>query len=416
MGVPGLRRIALLAAAAATVLAAAACSSGGRSSASATNSPATGGTSAAGPKGTLIKVGVISSLTGSQASSSLQSATVAPAWADWINANGGIDGHPVETIVVDDKTDPATAQAVEQQLAADGVSGIVVGNDDVVSAYDSKAIASGIPLIGGVAYESDWYTKVGMFPTGTNIVSGLAAQVAVAAKYAHAKIVGEIYASEVAAAGEATPVLAGAAKAAGIGFIPLAVSSTAPSYTSQCLLFRQKNADYVQLDVTTATAVRFIQDCQAQGYNPTWGNSEQPMGPAYIALPNVTMYGPAQSFPWVASAPTAATFRTVMQKYATNSNWQGGSAAFTWDGLQALAQAVKNAHVSASAPVTSADVTAGLYDFKGETLGGELANPVTFTKGTPFGYTANGCYFVLELKNGKFAAPTGLTPQCPGKP
>jgi branched-chain amino acid transport system substrate-binding protein len=416
MGVPGLRRTALLAAVAATVLAAAACSSGsGSSSSSPTSSPAAGGTSASGLKGTPIKVGLITSLTGPEASSTTQTATVAPAWADWMNANGGIDGHPVETIVVDDKSDPPTGEAVEQQLAADGVTGIIVTNDDVITSYDGAAIAKGIPIIGGTAYASDWYTKVGMFPTGTNIVSGLAAQVAVAAQYAHAKKVGEVYASEVAAAAQATPVLAAAAKAAGVGFIPLAVSSTAPSYTAQCLLFKQKNVDYVQLDFTTATAVRFIQDCQAQNYNPTWGDSEQPMGPAFDALPNLTMYGPAQSFPWVANSPVAATFRAAMQKYATNSNWQGGASTFTWDGLQALAQAVKNADVPASTPVTAADVTAGLYDFKGQTLGGELANPVTFTKGKPFGYTANACYFVLEMKNGTFSAPTGLTPQCPGK-
>ena len=51
-----------------------------------------------------------------------------------------------------------------------------------------------------------------------------------------------------------------------------------------------------------------------------------------------------------------------------------GAASFTWDGLQALAQAVRDEHIPAAEPVTFADVLAGLYSFKDQNLGGELAN------------------------------------------
>ena len=104
-----------------------------------------------------------------------------------------------------------------------------------------------------------------------------------------------------------------------------------------------------------------------------------------------------------------------MQKYATNSNWREGTASFTWNGLQAFAQAVKNAGVAASATVTPADVMAGLYDFKGENLDGLLANNVTYTKGKPLGFTANACYFIVGMKGGQTTAPANLTPQCPAK-
>jgi branched-chain amino acid transport system substrate-binding protein len=363
-----------------------------------------------------VTIGVIGSLTGPQASSSDQGATVAPAWAAWVNATGGIDGHPVKVIVLDDKGDPATAQADEQQLASDNVDAIVVSSDNMVSAYDSAAIAKGIPLIGGSSDENDWYTKPGMFPTMTGIVSGVAAQVAVAAKYGHAKKFANLYCAEVAACAQVNPILAGAAKAAGLGFTELAVSSTAPSYTAQCLQLKQENVDYAQLNFTTAAAVRFIQNCQAQGYNPTWGSSEQAIGAGFTSIPNLTLYGPAFAFPSVAGAPPVDTFRTVMQKYASGSNWREGTASFTWDGLQALAQAVKDANVATSSPVTSADVVAGLYVFKGQNLGGELANGLTYTKGKPFGFTANSCYFVVGIKNGQVIAPAGLAPQCLAKP
>jgi branched-chain amino acid transport system substrate-binding protein len=404
-------RTALLAGVLAAALGVAACSSSSTSSSGATTS----GTSAAAPKGALIKIGVIGSLTGPQASSSDQGATVAPAWADWINANGGIDGHPVQVIVMDDKTDPATAQADEQQFASDGVAAIIVSSDDVVSAFDSAAIAKGIPLIGGPSDSNDWYTKAGMFPTMTGIVNGLGAQVAVAVQYGHAKKFANLYCAEIAACAQANPLLQGAAKAAGIGYTQLAVSSTAPSYTAQCLQLKQEGVDYAQLNFTTAAAVRFVQNCQAQGYNPTWGSSEQSIGSAYAGLSNFTVYGPAYAFPSVAGAAPVDQFRSVMQKYASNSNWREGTASFTWDGLQALAQAVKAENIAAATPVTAADVTAGLYSFKNQNLGGELANGLTYTKDKPFGFTANACYFVVGMKGGQTTAPASLTPQCPSK-
>ena len=416
---PAIRRTTVVAGMLAGALALAACSSSSSSSSSSTTPSSTGSASgaatSAAAKGTPITIGVIGTLTGPQASSSDQGATVAPAWAAWVNASGGVGGHPVKVIVVDDKGDPATAQADEQQLASDGVAAIVVSSDNMVSAFDSAAISKGIPLVGGVSDENDWYAKPGMFPTMTGIVNGLAAQVAVAVKYGHAKKFANLYCAEVAACGQANPILQGAAKAAGIGYTQLAVSSTAPSYTAQCLQLQQEKVDYAQLNFTTAAAVRFIQDCQAQNYNPTWGSSEQAIGSAFASLSNVTLYGPAYSFPSVADASPVAAFRAAMQKYASGSNWREGTASFTWDGLQAVAQAVKDANVASSAQVTAADVLAGLYEFKGQDLGGTLANSLTYTKGKPFGITANACYFVVGMKDGQVTAPAGLTPQCPTK-
>jgi len=415
---PAIRRTTLLAGALAAALALAACSSGSSSSSSSPASSAgstTSGAAAAAPTGTPVTIGMISTLTGPQASSSIQGGTVASAWSAWVNANGGIDGHPVKVISLDDKGDPATAQADAQQLFSDDVVAIVVASDNTVPAFDGAAIAKGIPLISGTANAVDWFTKPGMFPTVTGNVPGLAAQVAVAVKFGHAKKFANLYCAEVAACAQAGPVLQGAAKAAGIGYTALAVSSTAPSYTAQCLQLQQQNVDYVQLDFTTEAGVRFIKACQAQNYNPTWGSSEQAIGSPFASLSNVTIYGPAYSFPSVASAAPVATFQAAMQKYAANGNWREGNGSFTWDGLQALAQAVKNAPVAASATVTAAAVTAGLYEFKDQNLGGELANGVTFTKGKPFGFTANACYFVVGMKGGQTVAPAGLAPQCPAK-
>ena len=40
---------------------------------------------------------------------------------------------------------------------------------------------------------------------------------------------------------------------------------------------------------------------------------------------------------------------------------------------------------------------------------------VTYTKGKPFGFTANACYYVVGMKNGQTTAPAELTPPGPSK-
>ena len=100
-----------------------------------------------------------------------------------------------------------------------------------------------------------------------------------------------------------------------------------------------------------------------------------------------------------------------MEKYAQGHNWKEGTASFTWDGLQVLAKAIDNAGPAAT--VTSADVLTGLYRFKDENLGGELANGLTYTQGRAVGFTFNPCYFVVGMQGGRVTAPAGLAPQCP---
>ena len=238
-------------------------------------SGSTGGSSSSATlPGNPIKIGVIGSLSGAQASSSVQVGTVAPAWADWVNANGGLNGHPVQVIVEDDAGDPAKAQAAEKKLVDDEkVVALVVGSDNLVTAFDADALGKGVPVVSGTANSADWYTKPGMFPTGTDIGSGIIAQLAVAAQFGHAKKFANLYCSEVAACAGAVDPQKAAASSMGLDFTSLAVSSTATSYTAECLQLQQEDVDYAQLNFTTAAAAKFVQDCQAQNYNPTWGSS-----------------------------------------------------------------------------------------------------------------------------------------------
>ncbi|HSS10977.1 MAG TPA: ABC transporter substrate-binding protein [Acidimicrobiales bacterium] len=390
------------------VLVAAACGSSSKKGASAGGS--TTASSAGKATGSTINVGVIGSLTGPQASSSDQFGTVAPAWADYVNQQlGGINGHPVKVFVQDDGNDPAKAQAAEKTLVdSDNVVAIVVGSDNLVTAFDGDAIGKGVAVISGTANSTDWYSKAGMYPTVTDVLSGLSGQLLVAKQFAKATKFADLYCAEIAACQQADPPLKAAATKAGVGFTSLAVSSTAPSYTAQCVQLQQQKVDYAQLNFASAAAAKFMQDCQAQGYNPTWGSSAQAIGKDLLGVSNVTVYGPAYAFPSVASAAPAQTFVSAMTKYAKDSNWREGTASFTWSGLEVLRKALANA----GATPTRQDVTSGLNSFNGEDLGGLLANKLTFSAGKTIPFGGHPCMFVIGIKNGKTIAPANLTPSC----
>jgi branched-chain amino acid transport system substrate-binding protein len=355
-------------------------------------------------------IGVIGSFTGAQASSSKQGQTVAPAWAEWVNAQGGIGGHPVKIELADDAGDPAKAQAAVKDLIDNKkAAAIVVSSDNLIAAFDDYAISKNVPLVSGTANSADWYTKAGTFPTPTDVLSGLAAQVAVAKEYGKATKFANLYCSEIAACKQADEPMKAAADKLGVGYTSVPVSSTAANYTAECLSLQQEGVDYAQLDFTTAAAAKFVQDCQAQGYNPTWGSSAQAMGADFADLKDFTVFGPAYAFPSAADAPTVKTFTDAMTKYAKDDDWKEGTASFTWGGLEVLRKALADV----GATVTPQDVTAALNTVKDENLDGLLANKVTFTAGQPVAFGSHPCYFVIGMKDGKTTAPANLDPQCP---
>jgi branched-chain amino acid transport system substrate-binding protein len=417
----GVRRIvrggAVLTAAALVV---AGCSSSGKSSNNSGNSSPAGTSSAAGgsssaatgPKGSPIKIGVIATLSGPQASSSNQGATVAPAWADYVNKQlGGINGHPVQVIVKDDAGQPTTAASVVNDFINQKVVAILAGSDNLVPAFSAATAKAGIPVVSGTANQADWYTKPLMYPTVTDVASGLISQVIVAKQFGKAKTFANLFCAEIAACKQASPALKGTAQKLGLKYTELPISSTANSYTAQCLALKQQKVDYAQLDFTTSAAVKFVKDCQAQGYNPTWGTSEQSLGADYLKLPNFTAFGPAYAFPSAATGGGFDTFTNAMKKYAKDDNWKDGTASFDWTGLVAIQKAL--ASVSGTATVTATDVVNGLDAFKGETLDGVAANKLTYTKGKPVAFMTQRCFFVVGVKDKKVVTPAGTTPICP---
>lgn len=103
------------------------------------------------PTKSLVKIGMLSDLTGPNAAVGQYDRQWASLYTDKINSTGGLDGHPVEFVIYDTATDPAKAASGARRLIEkDGVSAIqcCVSSGEALQVM-TVAHESGVPVVGG---------------------------------------------------------------------------------------------------------------------------------------------------------------------------------------------------------------------------------------------------------------------------
>jgi branched-chain amino acid transport system substrate-binding protein len=135
------------------------------SSSSSSTTTTTGGSSTKG-SGAAIKIALITSLTGEAAAQDSDSPSGFLARIKAQNAAGGVNGHQIDPIVIDDQTSPTQIVVAVQQAIADGVTGIV-SNSALMFEAAKYAQKAGIPVTGGGFDGSEWGTQpnTNMFPS-----------------------------------------------------------------------------------------------------------------------------------------------------------------------------------------------------------------------------------------------------------
>lgn len=418
------RRIWALAFACLTLAAAlllSACGSSSSSSSSAatdTESTTTEGESSGGSgsegeaSGAPIKVGLIAGLTGPFAANTGQVGNVAEAWAEAVNAEGGINGSPVKVIVKDDGGDPSKASVVARELKDEGIVALAGSWDVTAGIYEPYLTEQKIPDIGGSP--SDFNTENGdpnFFPSGGNEIGFIYGILANAKEAGNSKMA-VFYCAEYPNCKTLATSMETMAK--NIGGIEVAeklnIAASEPSYTAQCLQAKQSGADSMYVNDAGPTLPNAITDCQHQGFEvPQYNNINDTNGEFFenpvsegmsLTLPNP----PAAD----TSTPGGKYMNETLEKYAPGiqgeKNWNE-AMAITWSGLQLFRKAAELGHVTASS--TSEDVYDGLYKIKNYTIEG-LSPPLTFTKGKA---TTVYCWFSGEIKEGT-AVSESLEPAC----
>jgi branched-chain amino acid transport system substrate-binding protein len=417
----GHRRTHLALALAAAAVLAASCSSSKTSSSSKTT-PTTAasasttppaGSSGSGTAGAPIVIGNIGSYTETANAIDTPGAAPIEAWADWVNAHGGINGHPVKLISMNDQGNQALAVSDADQLVnQDHVIAFVSMQDSpLYTGFEQMLDQKKIPVLGGNVYTPNWTTDPMFFPQGASFLGSVAAPISYMKKLGLTKI-GIIGCSGAAQCTEEVSFLKSLADGAGLQMVYGAnPSNDAPDYTANCLAAQSAGVQILDLGIATSTEGQTIaQDCARQNYHPDWIIPGEAIGPGYLTADFNNTFNFSLTQPWYSTAPVMNDFHSAMDQYTKinfNTVQEPLLAPDAWASGLMLQKAIQLSGVTGMP--TSADILAGLQKFTNETLGGFIA-PVTFTN--PANKVGN-CYFITEIQNGKFVQGNNGQPFCP---
>ncbi len=371
---------------------------------SGTTAPATGAT----PSGSPVILGNIGNFSNAQLGVQPDDEATPKAWVAWANANGGINGHPVKLVQVDDAGDPARAVAGAHTLVADHVLA-VVGNSDIGAelAYVSYLEQNNTPMVGGDDYDNIWELNANLFPTMATVsVKGYAD--VYAAKFAGAKTVAAAYCQEVAACLQDVQAQKAAAPGLGVNYVIGPKGSfVQPDYTAQCTVLASSHAEAYYFSSGVPGIEHMASDCQRQGFTGFW-ILPQP-DDSLLKAPGISKFAIGQDLQlsYFADVPATQTFRQGMAKYAPGVPLQIDSLRI-WSSFDATKQALENVP---NEPLTPQAVKDGLYKFNGYTDNGILP-PLTYVKGQG---TVIRCFELWGIKGGQFTLPQGTTMVCAPK-
>ena len=403
----------------AVALVAGACSSSKSSTATTTSTGSSGtsgsatttGSSGGKATGTPYTIGTISDVTGAEASSEGTTNATLQVWVQWINANGGINGHPVKLIAFDDQFNPANTLADAKQLIADHVLAIVSDQTSFDSTFASSVKAAGIPVVGGGLFQSSWYTNSDFYPQGTTSIPSIYNEIKLGINKGMTKL-GLFYCAESPACAQAVQLYKPLTQMAGGTLSYYAsVSASAPNYTAQCLAAQSAGVQFLDIGDNSSTILRVAESCAQQNYKPLevgtdgsvtgqWATSSVMQGAVAVQ----------QDAPFSDTSNAGiATMISAIKQYnpgiLTADSW-GENDVYAWASGQLFAAAAKAGNLGDNP--TAAGVIQGLTSLSGETLGG-IAPPLTFASGQDHEVY---CEFVQGVANNAFIQPQGDTQVC----
>ncbi|WP_040690264.1 ABC transporter substrate-binding protein [Nocardia vinacea] len=351
-----------------------------------------------------IVIGNIGAYSGAFASTSGFVPQVIDAWAESVNAAGGLNGHKVRVITKDvGMTTGAGVTAVQELINKEHVTAIL-DFDPSDTTWVRLAAAKSVPVIAA-------FSSLGSL-LSPNVFSIVTSPIALAyGAAAEARKLGDkigiAYAAESAEGGQIVAMMQTFGDGLGLTLATaVKLSSSAADYTVFCQQLRDSGANSYFLGFATATAQKITDQCFQQGVRipqllsgpvavPAWKTDA-----AYDGSPVIDGVAPF----FDTSVPGQKAYRDALGKYAPSLVESSSTGTFVWAAAQLIATVVP----TISTEITPESLQNALYSVKDETLGG-LVPPVTFTKGQTS--TVN-CYFVWKVSGGNYTAPNGTSSTC----
>jgi branched-chain amino acid transport system substrate-binding protein len=305
---------------------------------------------------------------------------VAGAWASTVNANGGINGHPVQLTVLDDDTNPATALQDAKKLVADHVIAIVGEVSEADAAWASYISSKGIPVVGGIDATAAFLSNPDFYPSGSQLIMQTYGMLALAKKEGKSNL-SVMYCAEEPTCAQVVPLVEGAAAVVGLTSKAQKISSTAPSYAAPCLTAKGGGADSLFVYDNSTVVQHVVSGCAQQGFKPLTVSQATTATNAWLTDSNLSgaVLSGFNANPYDSGTPGVQACQAALDKYASGvrtSRQFNADAMMPWAGGKLFEAAAKAGNIGPSS--TAADVKKGLYALKNETLGG-LTGPLTVT-------------------------------------
>lgn len=345
--------------------------------------------------------GNIGTYTGSFASTYSGLPKVYQAWVNYTNAHGGIDGHPVKMISMDDGPGPASAGLTDAQE--------LIGQDHVLAIVDADggdgswmpyAQTAGVPVIETSQDNASPHTYTNAFPTGVTQVPYTGAMVTLAKQLGGR--LGSAYCAEAAGCAR-IPV-----QLAALGLKPVvasAVSASAPNYTAFCEALKSAKVTSYLINAPTAEGINIVDQCYQLGIRapvmtvPLNVTNQTKTDPAFngtvVVDPFLVPY-------WSTSNPGIAAFRQALQQYTTgivNTNLDNSANEQAWVASQLLTDVVP----MIKGAITPSSIMSTLATLTNYTIIPGATIPVTYSN-RPF-FTPTYCSAYWKISNGQYVIP-----------
>jgi branched-chain amino acid transport system substrate-binding protein len=335
------------------------------------------------------------------------------AWAKWQNANGGINGHPVEVVVQREPDNPGIAMTDVQNLVHQGIVALVSDDTQDETAWEPFVAKDGIPMFEATSGSVNLATSPLGFSTQVSLLDTPAAIVAAAAK-AGSKEMAVLYCGEIPECAQAVPALAGAGKAIGVNVaFSSSILGSAPNYTAQCLTAKAHNATSLEVADASQIIIRVAASCAQQGYTPheiTDGLNIQRSFAGAPGMDGLISYESTMPF-FDTSFPGIKTMTEAFNKYdpgLTKMSGYGDLTTNQWTTGLLIAAGAKAGDVGTTHPISPAALLQGMYTLHSTNLDGMIPT-ITMTAGKP---QVNKCWFWASLEHNKFTMPYGTTIAC----
>jgi branched-chain amino acid transport system substrate-binding protein len=371
--------------------------------------PAASTSSGAGPlpgltsDGSVIKLGSIAVRSGPLGAAMQPAIDAGRAWVNDVNARGGLAGHPVELVAVDDRGDPSTALALARRLVEqDGVLAIYgTGMPTTEQAVAPYLQQKGVPIIGGCICNTQVDDSQIVFQVGYGSRKGLSwAQLAPVIDGSDKRKAAVLYCREAQTCSDLRSAIH---DWVGKGGVPIQIvyeaqiSIAQPDFTGEVIQARNAGADVIITLAENPTTIRVARSAHRQNWYPIISTQQGGSDERYTRDGGADVEGSLISHTtasWV-NSPLMADYRDAMARFVPGGA-RGGMGANVW----VAGKLIEKVAEGFPARPTSADVLDGLYNLRNETLGGRIP-PTTYIRGKG-NADVNICSVTARIEAGKW--------------